>query len=501
MNSKISFAVYDSPILPEQESNQLINRSALYDRLGKLFERIDTARLFGVGVSDLAFSRHGNLIGSKAQLKLNEALELYWLTNLVEKFLESPNDFLLVVNSASWLPDKIDSFLEAVISECPANADFISLYLPEYLHSIWTEASDSECMLSRHLVIHDPVVYLFTRKGARRFQEIGQSGFSSGLRRLVFGSSSLDVFTVRPGISNSPSVFSDLFTSIEKVGATATAILGESFHIDGTLPRQSNGHRNTSFSTYISHWYATTDSVVPIVRDLRSLGIHPVVINTTEVSHPEYLSFPTLSFFDQFEYACASFDTSNEYMLFLTADVSASHWDEFLERSRIILGCPGVGAYSPALTFDLYNYGGTEISRSTSGDLALVNVNDAICIFMHRDIVSDFNGFFKYFRSHRNSFDVKIGWGIPVILQKSLEMRNLLNIKDRSFIVHHPASRSYSSEEAREEMNKILRINTEFFDLRAQARDIRELRIDPMRADAHSSLDSISRTLSKTIGV
>ena len=506
MKSALSFAVYDSLVASLQESEQLINRASLYDRLSSILVRIDSSRLFANKPSDISHSRHGNLVHPSAQIKMSEVLELYWLTNVTKNFLAGPSDYLFIVNSIMWVPEnpQLQSFLERVLSDLPATSDFASLYLPEFLRPKAENVDISEGVLSGKIIPHEPIAYLLTRSGAAKFIELGKIGFTSGIQKTFFDSKEFSTLMIQPDVENSMSVFSELFRSRQELKNQEEVFQGKDFMIRSLLPIEpvvNPAKGSQGFSSYASHWYATKESLWPILDAFTSMERSLHVLNTTDEPHPDFISFPKISFFDQFEFACQSFNGEAEFMLFFTADISSTDWNAVLQHSEVIISNDRVGAYCPALTFDLYNYGGTELLRSTRGDIVIAKYTDAICVFLHRAVVAELVDFFAYFRSHPNTFSVQVGWGMPILIAHAVELLGLLNIQDRGLIVRHPSSRSYSTEVAGIERDRILVIADEYFEMRRQKLHGSREHVPFDSVKAAVELDRISDALERKLGI
>ncbi len=503
MTGSLTFAVYDGPIAHPEESGQLINRSSLFDRFSSLYPRIDSPRIFATEVNQITHSKYGNLLDSSSQFTISEVLQLYWLTHVIEKFLASPCDYLVIIDSVMWFPDGpgIQAYFDVLLAQIPQEVDVLSLYLPEFLRQKSEESVPHQDLLVQELVRHDPISYLFTRDGAEKYLQMGRTGFTCSFGNLFFDSKYLKTSLIRQDLKHSPSVFSALYAATEKMKSEESLIFGHHFDIQKPSGNEVGDENKKAFTSFASHWFKTEKSLMSTLGSFRALGRTLNVINTTDEPNPEFISFPRISFFDQFEFACQEFAGLEEFMLFFTADIASSDWSGFFDRAEDVIAHDKVGSYCPALTYDLYNYGGTELLRSARGDLVCANYTDAICVFLRREVVEELLGFFRFFRSHPETFSVQVGWGMSVLIAYAVEMMDLLNVQDRSFVIHHPASRSYSSEVAGLERDRILIIATEYFEMRRQILTGNKDRPTFDAQTGQVELDTISDSLMKRLGI
>jgi hypothetical protein len=173
-----------------------------------------------------------------------------------------------------------------------------------------------------------------------------------------------------------------------------------------------------------------------------------------------------ISFFRQIEYACAEFNLSNEYMLFITGDVKSEKWQDFFAYADDVLKLDIIGTLSPTLTNNAY-----QLSRhppiffEREFPLSIVFHNDLIVTYINKKIIEKLKSFFDYFNNQVDSFDPVVGWGIDNILRAFSHHLDLFNVRDRCFTFLHPFSSSYSGDEAVIEMEKIVAIGHRYFEL------------------------------------
>ena len=352
MTRSLTFAVYDGPIALPEESGQLITRSSLYDRFSSLFPRIDIPRIFATEVNQITHSKFGNFLDSSSQFKISEVVQIYWLTHVIEKFLTSPCDYLVIIDSIMWFPDEpgIQAYFDVLLAQIPQDADVLSLYLPEFLRQKSEESVPLEDLLMQELVRHDPISYLFTRDGAEKYLQMGRTGFTGSFASLFFDSKYLKTSLIRQDLKHSPSVFSALYAATEKMKSEESLFSGSVFNIQKLSRVDEVGQNIRAFTSFASHWFRTEKSLMSTLDSFRALGRTLNVINTTDEPNSEFISFPRISFFDQFEFACQEFAGSEEFMLFFTADIASSNWSGFFDRAEEILVHDKVGSYCPALT-------------------------------------------------------------------------------------------------------------------------------------------------------
>jgi hypothetical protein len=193
------------------------------------------------------------------------------------------------------------------------------------------------------------------------------------------------------------------------------------------------------------------------------------VLNTTEVERFGWLNKTPISFFRQFEIACRNFDTSSDYMLFITGDVVSTEWLEFFDYANRVLTFSFVGTFSPSLTYEFHHLGIQQnIFFDTTLPLAITYSNDLVLTYINRNIIFEIVRFFDYFNFAKDTFSPEIGYGLMEIISHVTRTQEIVNIRDRSFTFQHPEGSSYNRTRAEVEREKILIIAERFFAERDQ---------------------------------
>jgi hypothetical protein len=367
---------------------------------------------------------------------------------------------LVVLDSTLWLHESFERFIKEVTNEMFEKYDAISLW-PVSHESTGGAKGDGEILEPAGEI--SPLAFLLTHKGAERFITKLDQNLTLNFSQPV-QITNCQCATISPGSSYRPWVYTKLFQGRESYVRSF-----DNNHIKELLSSEeiktATLTKKIAIEAYISHWYSTWANVEKIEEACRNSGYKTTVLNTTIQARPGWDNGVPISFFRQLEHACKKFDATNDYMLFITADVKSEQWVEFFEYANSVLQLDNIGTFSPTLTYDWYQLHreGAPGYFDPGSPLAIVNTNDIIVTYIHSSAIAQLREFFDFFKGHSESFNPVVGWGINLALIKINHFLGRINIRDRRYTLLHPNSTSYSHDHARQEMKQMEEISVSFF--------------------------------------
>ena len=209
-------------------------------------------------------------------------------------------------------------------------------------------------------------------------------------RELIIGSS-LICKSISITSTNRPYLFIDLANSQDSYAAEhplQRSIYKEPYEVINQ-PR---------IKAFISHWFSTWGSIKEIEDACRKYGYTTEVLNTTDEEREGWTNSVPISFFRQVEYACNNFDSSFDYMLFITSDVRSNDWAKFFAHADKVLSLENLGSFTPSLTNE-WNLLGRQwpLFFDEKSPLVIVPTNDIIVTYIRRSVVFEMQLFFKFF--------------------------------------------------------------------------------------------------------
>ena len=223
--------------------------------------------------------------------------------------------------------------------------------------------------------------------------------------------------------------------------------------------------RDIKVQVFISHWFSTWDNIHCVERSCLDFGYDTTVLNTTIQDKEGWENSIPISFFRQFEFACRTFDSNNEYMLFITADVKTDKWIDFFRYADKVLKLKGIGTFSPTLTAATTDqfWPVPFLYFDPESSAKIPFRNDIIVTYIQKQLVEKFLLFLDYFNRHPDTFNPVIGWGPDQIIRVLTYHLDLIGVRDRAYTFMHPWTNSYDTTLAQSEMMKIRDIADQFF--------------------------------------
>jgi hypothetical protein len=453
-SESIAFAVFMREPEVDQRLNSDLNYGALINRFHPQFRWISTLRNFekSPAIYDLWEK-------IKVKEEIADILFLDWLNRTCINFLRTNSAHLLILDSSLAIPEEFEVMLLGSITYLNAQTEALSVW--PVLPSVETLITESYGKLE----IADSIsrlAFLLTRQGAKKiesyFYQNPCGDFTALLHHL-----NLLCQTIAENAVGRPYVFIDLEQSQNKFAYAHPILMRHTENLLNPTPITSS-NQTPKVQAYISHWFSTWDSIDDVETACKDFGYATTVLNTTLVEKAGWTNGIPISFFRQMEFACSNFNQSNDFLLFITADVRSNNWSELFSASEKILAFKGVGSFSPTLSHEWYHLGRSENYYYESDvALAIVPTNDLIVTYIHKSVVSQMNKFFEYFCLHPDRFDPVVGVGIELLMKKIIHDSGQFSLRSRRHILMHPYSKSYEWNESAKEFYSLRKIQDDFF--------------------------------------
>lgn len=217
------------------------------------------------------------------------------------------------------------------------------------------------------------------------------------------------------------------------------------------------------FDTYVVCWDDVVDNVISIEDSFLKSGQKITVINSG-VPRNGWDNVGDIRYYRQLNHALKKFDGSAEYMAFICGDVSSKTWPEFINRFNTVLSSyDNIGLYATHLTHEPWNENSTKLKEFSLDATLLISSNtDGIAFFMHRDLVSLASEFFDHLYQDKENLSMISGWGIDVIWSALCIYGSKVIVRDKAYILNHPAGSSYSHSDASAEVVRIMESFNQF---------------------------------------
>jgi len=217
------------------------------------------------------------------------------------------------------------------------------------------------------------------------------------------------------------------------------------------------------FDTYVVCWDDVVDNVIRIEDSFLKSNQKVTVINSG-VPRNGWENVGDIRYYRQLNYALKKFDGSAEYMAFICGDVSSDAWPSFINRFNSVLSSyENIGLYATHFTNEPWNENATKLREFDLDPGLLVSSNtDGIAFFMHKDLVSTASEFFDHLYSNEENLSMVSGWGIDVVWSSLCIYSSKVIVRDRSYILNHPAGSSYSHSDASAEVVRVMESFNEF---------------------------------------
>ena len=453
-SQSIAFAVFKSEPEVDQRLNSDINYGALINRFYPQFRWISTSRNFekSPGIHDLR---------SKLDFKEDnrDILFLDWLNRTCINFLRTDTAHLLILDTSLAIPEEFEVILLGSIALLNAQTEALSIWpLPPSARQSIAEGSgglEIAASISR-------LAFLLTRQGAKKFVSYFDQNPCGDFTALLL-QLNLSCQTIAENSEGRPYVFIDLEESQRKFASAHPSLMRHMENLLNPTPITSS-NQIPKVQAYISHWFSTWDSIDDVETVCKNFGYATTVLNTTSEEKAGWTNGIPISFFRQMEFACSNFNQSNDFLLFITADVRSNNWSELFSASEKILVLNGVGSFSPTLSHEWYHLGRDKNYYYDSDvSIAVVPVNDLIVTYIHKSVVSQMNNFFEYFCLHPDRFDPVVGVGLELLMKKIIHDSRRFSLRSRRHILMHPYSKSYEWNESAKEFYSLRKIQDDFF--------------------------------------
>ena len=207
----------------------------------------------------------------------------------------------------------------------------------------------------------------------------------------------------------------------------------------------------------ISIWDSAHQNTVQILDALRHHDISVIDSTQSGLIH-DGIKSPNI-FFDQVE---ASINTlgDEEYLTYISGDVSTSDWDRYIQQIEEVVGEMKPWVYSPYLTFEGYPREVSSIgSHPEKRGIDYGCITDGIVFTLHRNLALELLEFIKFARM---SGTFQVGWGLDWIWCTLAIYENKKILRDSRIPLLHPRSTSYDTVHALEEFRVIQELFIKF---------------------------------------
>jgi len=443
-SSSVYFSVYKRQTNRDKQLNSDLNYGKIVNQLYKAFQWISVAQNFD---DSNEIARLQLEIGLAEPI--TDLLFLDWLNRVCSDFLERDGTHLLILDSCLAINEEFEQWISKVIEQLDLNVEAVSIW------PIAQQINDnSEDLVTIETLSN--LAFLLTREGAKRL--ISRFKIQpTGLFDKLIKDSGLMCESVSVKSKNRPYLFIELAKS-------QTTYIAENPLQRSSFKEPYEVINQPRVKAFISHWFSTWGSINEVEDACRKFGYDTEVLNTTEKEQEGWINSIPISFFRQVEYACNNFDASYDFMLFITADVRSNNWAQFFEYAEKVLSLEGLGSFSPSLSSEwnlLGRRGNLFFDQKVS--LAIVPTNDIIVTYFHKSVVAEMQLFFKFFASHPDTFNPKVGFQVSLLMNRIIYSSGLFSIRDRRFTFMHPYGQSYDLNSSLKELDPIAKIEDDFF--------------------------------------
>jgi hypothetical protein len=207
----------------------------------------------------------------------------------------------------------------------------------------------------------------------------------------------------------------------------------------------------------ISTWDSALKNTLEIVNSITTHKI--TIIDSTKFGLFQDGIKSQNIFFNQIEASINSLN-EEEYLTYISGDVSTVSWDKYIDHLDHILQKLKPWVYSPYITFEGYP---REVSAIGifEGEVGIDYgcITDGIVFTLHRNLALELLRFMTFARS---SADFQVGWGLDWIWSILSIYANKAILRDSHISLLHPKSTSYDSALALEEFRVIQELFFEF---------------------------------------
>ena len=204
---------------------------------------------------------------------------------------------------------------------------------------------------------------------------------------------------------------------------------------------------------FIFNWKGKYRNVNKIAGQFRSIFEDITVINSDDDYCPE----DWVNIGDDF-YFSGQFNTALKYFsgdifFHVQGDVSYNRWQELVDDAIFYMQYYDCGIYAPNIN---HTHWPTEVVKIKDRNnllehesLDIVSCTDETVWFIHRDVLSKIG-------QHSIHFPYSdFGWGIDFVLSSISFLNKKLVLRDSSHTITHPKGRSYSFQQAMQQLKKL----------------------------------------------
>jgi len=433
----IGFNIRATPVLPDEIYLSYTNIGENINRLSESFSWLPAI--------------HNSSDGNVDQI---------WILETLIAFLRSDKDVLLLLDSCIYIPSGFEQMVMQIHETLGGQGNLVNLF-PSKTKVIDTDQhQDTHLTPVSELTRTHPLCWMLDRKFAERLISIIERSHFIHLNDSVIACN-LSVWTISENHPARAWVYVEVYQS-------SLSVKTNNFKVETSIEKETFSQVNndsTKVSAFISHWYATWSKIDSLESSLKNRIEQVVVLNTTKFRIVKWENDIPISFFRQFQFAVENFDPSNDFMLFVTADVDSPIMDAVIENSLKVLNTDFVGTYSPLATYDAFQLD-KEYILSPSYDLKALPVvfNDLLFTYIHRDVIEVMKKFFNFFENHDDTFNPEVGHTIAPIVNSVVFDLGLYNIRDARLWVRHPNGSSYDRSAAMQESILLESIASDFFE-------------------------------------
>lgn len=212
------------------------------------------------------------------------------------------------------------------------------------------------------------------------------------------------------------------------------------------------------FYTYLVAWDEVHFNSVEIDEQFMAAGQPITVINSGKMKRDHWDNVGDIRYYRQFYHALKNFDMSYDYMAFLCGDVSYTEWSNAIDRANHILSTyNNTALYAPHLTHEPWSEGASKIGHVAEDEKINVSIQtDGIYVFIRKDIVATLLEYFNFLDKRIDLTQMKSGWGLDMIWSSIALVNGFPILRDKRYVLFHPAGSSYDHSRATEEMNIML---------------------------------------------
>ena len=202
--------------------------------------------------------------------------------------------------------------------------------------------------------------------------------------------------------------------------------------------------------TFIFNWRGQYDKTIEKVKQLREIGVEPIVINSDDDhKDSDWHNIGEDSYFTaQFMKALELFHKFKGDVLFhIQGDASYDNWKQLYEDAEKYYETYEWGIYAPNVDYTWYDSAKVDLHFNIDEpNLKMVADTDCTCWFIHKDIIelADERGIdFSLY---------KMGWSFDIIYSALSFLSQRPVLRDYNHTIDHPPGTNYNKEQGEKEM-------------------------------------------------